>query len=57
MDKAVLDNWVIGQNKHEREKALKALHKVKSVQPPEGYKFIWVKGPLRSMVRKIVKIK
>ena len=57
MDKATLDNWIIGHNKHERIKALQVLEKVKSIKPPKGYKFIWVKGPLRSMIRKTVKIK
>lgn len=54
-----LHNWIMeSTNKQQRLNAVKVLNKAKQQEsnPPEGYRYEWFDGPLRSKVRKLVKI-
>lgn len=54
------NNWVNGLSKEQKEKAEKNLQTAKEMetnnQPPEGYKYVWVDGPIRTKKRVLVKI-
>lgn len=55
-----LSSWIAeSTNKEQRKRAMIILEKVKAQQKeiPKGYREEWVDGPLRSKVRKLIKIK